>query len=184
MKKVVLFFIFLLLLISVIFLFASNSYKKKVPTVTINGKKFSVEIADDETKRGLGLGRRESLCKECGMLFLFPEAGNHSFWMKEMKFSIDIIWIADSPPHQFDCQANQISFFEHIKNFLTKENWLPQNWCGGKIVHIEKNIPRNFSGAMNPLKKADKALEINAGIADGLGIKPGDEIRIENIPGH
>ncbi len=31
--------------------------------------------------------------REFGMLFIFPELGRQSFWMKDMLFPIDIIWV-------------------------------------------------------------------------------------------
>lgn len=67
----------------------TNSY------VTINSHKFSVEIADSPEERSLGLGGRESLCENCGMLFKFPEAKVYTFWMKDMQFPLDIIWIME-----------------------------------------------------------------------------------------
>lgn len=42
-----------------------------------------------------GLGGRESLCRFCSMLFVFSQKGEYAFWMKEMQFNLDILWIAD-----------------------------------------------------------------------------------------
>ena len=44
-------------------------------------------------KRVLGLSNRNSLGEDAGMLFIFAEEGTPGFWMKEMKFPIDIVWI-------------------------------------------------------------------------------------------
>lgn len=63
--------------------------------VTIGGNKFKVELSDTAEKRQKGLGERENICKSCGMLFVFPEPGNYSFWMKDMKFPLDIIWVSN-----------------------------------------------------------------------------------------
>lgn len=41
----------------------------------------------------LGLGGRDSLPKDSGMLFVFPKAGVFGFWMKGMRFPLDIVWI-------------------------------------------------------------------------------------------
>jgi uncharacterized membrane protein (UPF0127 family) len=41
-----------------------------------------------------GLGGRESLADDRGMLFLFERSERHSFWMKDMLIPIDIIWIS------------------------------------------------------------------------------------------
>jgi uncharacterized protein len=75
------------------------------------------------------------------MLFEFPEKGKRGFWMKGMKFNLDIVWLDDS-----------------------------------KIVHIAKNVSCDSKEIIIPEVEADKVLEINAGMADGLGIKAGDEI--------
>ena len=45
---------------------------------------------DDQEK---GLGNRESIPKDRGMLFAFPDAGNRGFWMQDMIFPIDMVWI-------------------------------------------------------------------------------------------
>jgi len=51
------------------------------------------EAVSDEKKRELGLAGRKNLPEGRGMLFLMPQEGSLSFWMKGMQFSIDIIWI-------------------------------------------------------------------------------------------
>ena len=53
-----------------------------------------VDIADTPQKREAGLSGRESLAQDEGMLFVFPEDGIYAFWMKDMHFSIDILWIS------------------------------------------------------------------------------------------
>ncbi len=51
------------------------------------------DISLTPEERTLGLSHRESLCDTCGMLFVFPHDGPHSIWMKDMYFSIDILWL-------------------------------------------------------------------------------------------
>lgn len=55
-----------------------------------------VEVADDAVERQRGLSGRKSLKPDEGLLFIFEEPGIYPFWMKEMNFPIDIIWIKDS----------------------------------------------------------------------------------------
>lgn len=57
------------------------------------GKSYTVEIADTDEKRALGLSYRTELTADKGMLFIFPNRSEHSFWMKDMKFPLDIIWL-------------------------------------------------------------------------------------------
>lgn len=64
--------------------------------MSVGDKKFKVEIAEGDKEKALGLGNRRSLCRSCGMLFLFPEKGKRSFWMKNMRFPLDIIWIGEN----------------------------------------------------------------------------------------
>jgi len=54
---------------------------------------FDVEIANTTTTRARGLSGRESLAENEGMLFIFNSPGIHGFWMKDMKFPIDFVWI-------------------------------------------------------------------------------------------
>ncbi|MDO8492658.1 MAG: DUF192 domain-containing protein [bacterium] len=61
--------------------------------LTINDTAIVVEIANNPEKRILGLSGRESLPQNAGMLFAFAEPSFPEFWMKDMKFSIDIIWM-------------------------------------------------------------------------------------------
>ena len=66
----------------------SPDYRVKLSNTT-----FTVDLANNEYLREKGLSGREFLSFDHGMLFIFPTSGIYSFWMKEMKFSIDIIWI-------------------------------------------------------------------------------------------
>ena len=40
-----------------------------------------------------GLQGRAGLAKDQGMLFVFTKDGRHRFWMKDMKFALDILWL-------------------------------------------------------------------------------------------
>ena len=63
--------------------------------VRVGDKTLNVELALTEEQQALGLGQRDALAKNTGMLFVFKPAEATSFWMKDMRFNIDIIWIAD-----------------------------------------------------------------------------------------
>lgn len=68
----------------------------KILAVNIRNKTIEVEVADNLLTRKQGLSDREALGEDQGMLFIYTEAGNYSFWMKDMKFPIDIIWIDEN----------------------------------------------------------------------------------------
>ncbi len=61
--------------------------------IQINQQKIKVEVAESQEKIIQGLSGKESLCADCGMLFILPESEKHVFWMKEMKFDLDFVWI-------------------------------------------------------------------------------------------
>ena len=52
-----------------------------------------VEVADTRSSRELGLSGRTSMRDTEGLLFVFDTPGRYGFWMKDMKFPLDIIWI-------------------------------------------------------------------------------------------
>lgn len=62
--------------------------------VQLNGHAVYIDVADTAVERAQGLSGRESLAEDEGMLFIFPEDGVYSFWMKDMAFAIDILWIS------------------------------------------------------------------------------------------
>ncbi len=63
--------------------------------LTIKGVPVTAEVVSTPEKLYLGLGQRQDLPEGRGMLFLIPQLGVQAFCMRDMHFSIDIIWIAD-----------------------------------------------------------------------------------------
>jgi uncharacterized membrane protein (UPF0127 family) len=63
--------------------------------VTIRGQTIIVEIAASVETQAKGLSGRQTLEENKGMLFVFEQASQHSFWMQGMKFPLDIVWIKD-----------------------------------------------------------------------------------------
>lgn len=54
---------------------------------------LTVEVASDPAAVALGLGERAGLAPGTGMLFVFDGPAVRSFWMKGMRFCLDIVWI-------------------------------------------------------------------------------------------
>jgi len=84
-----------ILLLSYIFI-KFNSQRTKLTEITINDKKIQVEIADTEVKREKGLSFHKPLASDEGMVFVFESPANYGFWMKDMTFDLDFIWIKNS----------------------------------------------------------------------------------------
>lgn len=58
-----------------------------------NGAEIIVEIADEAEEQSRGLSGRTELASNRGMLFIFNESVTQRFWMRDMLFPIDIIWL-------------------------------------------------------------------------------------------
>lgn len=80
-------------------LFLVFSYNEKATpfprAVTLDGRSYTLELARTDTARARGLGGRSSLCDTCAMLFIFDTTEKHPFWMKDMQFPLDIVWLED-----------------------------------------------------------------------------------------
>jgi uncharacterized membrane protein (UPF0127 family) len=87
-------FLVSLFLIAVVFLIGFNFLFSK-PRVIIGSINILVEVAKTEAAKTKGLSGRLALDKDKGMLFVFSKPDFYRFWMPEMRFPIDIIWIND-----------------------------------------------------------------------------------------
>ncbi len=65
----------------------------KVHSVRIGDAGFNVEIADNAIAQARGLSGRASLPEESGMLFIFSSPAKRGFWMPDMHFPLDMVWI-------------------------------------------------------------------------------------------
>ena len=67
-----------------------------LPTATFpDGHSFRLEIARTPEERARGYMFREAVGPEEGMLFLFPGDDFHSFWMKNCRVSLDLVWLSE-----------------------------------------------------------------------------------------
>jgi hypothetical protein len=76
-----------LLVFGSLFVFGLNA------EATVNDHVFRTEVALFPWELEKGLGQRDSLEENQGMLFVFPSSGKPVFWMKDMKFPLDVLWI-------------------------------------------------------------------------------------------
>ncbi len=124
------------------------------PVVTIGGVPFTAEIADTDELRSKGLGERDSLAAQTGMLFLFPDGRTSSFWMKGMRFPLDFVWIGA------DCAVVDLT-----------EN----------VPHEPPNTPNSELEIFTSASPAAYTFEINAGEVNRFGIAVGDGVQFHNI---
>lgn len=123
--------------------------KNQTANVTINNKKFKVELARTDKEKQIGLSNHKSLPQDQGMLFIFDKPGSYYFWMKNMKFPIDIIFIKDD------------------KIVSISKNAKPP-------AQGDANPP-----LIKPAGEVNRVLEINAGLADKNKFKSGDSVKID-----
>jgi len=100
--------------------------------ITIKTANISAEVADSEVERSLGLSGREGLSAGQGLLFVFPEDVRANFWMKDMKFPIDIIWV------------NSEKRIIHIEHSLAPSTY-PKTFSPEANARYVLEVPAGFS---------------------------------------
>jgi uncharacterized membrane protein (UPF0127 family) len=106
-------------------LFRTRSH---LETVQIGKTQIEIETANTESSRQRGLSGRKELPQNQGLLFVFPHEANHSFWMKDMNFALDFIWLRQGkiveltenvpPPSQMNNQPAIITPKEPVDQVL------------------------------------------------------------------
>lgn len=91
-------FLFLMFLSSVAYkeienVLAQEQKQNQTALVTVGGVNLITSLSTTPDAQSKGLAIRDSLNENEGMLFIFETPQKYSFWMKDMKFPIDIIWI-------------------------------------------------------------------------------------------
>jgi uncharacterized membrane protein (UPF0127 family) len=61
--------------------------------LVIGGQEINVYVADTLERRQQGLSDTQYIPQDWGLLFSFAEPGQRLFWMKDMNYAIDIIWL-------------------------------------------------------------------------------------------
>lgn len=70
-----------------------NMQKTQTLHARLGGEALVLEVADTEAFRTKGLSGHVPLREGEGMLFVFTKDGRYDFWMKNMQFPIDIVWL-------------------------------------------------------------------------------------------
>lgn len=91
---------------------------------------FDIEIAETEYETQTGLMYRQSMKKDRGMLFIFPDVAMHSFYMKNTEFPLDIIYI--------DENQKIVSFQKNAKPY--DESSLPSNVPAKYVLEINAGL--------------------------------------------
>jgi len=157
LKKQIWTLVGILIIAGSFFLFFSSMVNAPDHQVVIVGTRINVEIMQTAAEREQGLSGHEPLADNQGMLFIFEKSGLYGFWMKDMLFSIDIIWFTPTCPEP--CRGGEVE-------------------GPARIVHIEKNVaPNTYPKVFAPKEPAQYVLELNAGLADKYDWHENDEVK-------
>lgn len=122
--------------------------RQKVSVLLANHELF-VEVVNSSASITQGLSGRSEIGAD-GMLFVLPTQQTASFWMKDMKFALDFVWINDQ---------KVVDITTNVQPPLSNQDFLP---------------------TYSPNKEVDMVLELPAGKVEELEVKIGDSIQLKN----
>lgn len=93
----------------------SEFYRKDL-TIHYEGQTINAQRSTTDQQKQTGLGGKDCIGPNQAMLFSFDKPGFYPFWMKAMKFNIDILWIGSN--HQVVYRADDVSPSSYPKNFV------------------------------------------------------------------
>jgi uncharacterized membrane protein (UPF0127 family) len=115
-----------------------------------NGATIQAEVADTTEKRAKGLMYRDSLAKDRGMLFTFAEPQLWTFWMKNTRIPLDIIWM--------DGKKRIVHIERNVPTCSRTDDGCPQYQPNDNAMYV---------------------LELAAGVADTLKLQRGSVLKFQ-----
>lgn len=119
------------------------------PWVEVGGARYRVEIADDDTERARGLMFRDALPADQGMLFIHDREEPLAYWMKNTRIPLDIL------------------YFDGARRLVSQQRGVPPCSAGDRCPPYPSGAPARY------------VLELNAGQAARLGLRDGEELRLD-----
>lgn len=80
----------------------AKTNNKETTLLKIGNNKFNLFLAQSDEEKRIGLSKRKSMPKDYGMLFSYQTKSIRPFWMKDMEFSLDFLWIDENKIIQID----------------------------------------------------------------------------------
>lgn len=90
MRKYITLLILLILVFPAYLGTRSIGLQNELISITVNGHRLLVEVANTPATRQVGLMNRKSMAENRGMLFVFPQPGQRTFWMKNTHIPLSI----------------------------------------------------------------------------------------------
>ncbi|MBS7458554.1 DUF192 domain-containing protein [Coralloluteibacterium stylophorae] len=116
------------------------------PWVELHDQRFTVEVANDDAARAQGLMFRHDMAPGHGMLFIHEQEEPQAYWMKNTRIPLDIL------------------YFDDERRLVSAQLGVPACSLGNACPPYPSEGPARY------------VLELNAGVARDLGVKPGDEL--------
>lgn len=146
--KILILILILVILSLALFLISGFINKINKPNVIVNNVVFKTEIAKTQAQKERGLAKYNNIDNNFTMIFPFEKIGIYTFWMKDMRFSIDIIYIRNN---------KIVQIFKNVPS--------PHS--------SRENLP-----LYKPSVASDTVMEINAGLSNKYNFKNGDKVTI------
>ena len=148
-----------LLIIIVFIIFCVAVFRfvfRSTPTDTINikikNKDYTLEVARTFGQKSVGLMNRNSLCPNCGMIFVSSQETPQIFWMKNTLIPLDMI------------------FLDKTGKVINLKSALPQpNTADLNLTLYHSTSPAMF------------VIELNSGDSQKLNLIPGDQISLPQL---
>ncbi|TWT18221.1 DUF192 domain-containing protein [Luteimonas marina] len=118
------------------------------PWVELGGKRYVVEVADDDAERARGLMFRNELPRGHGMLFIHDREEPQAYWMKNTRIALDIL------------------YFDDALTLVSQQRDVPPCSAGNACPSYPSNVPARY------------VLELNAGEAARLQLSDGAPLRL------
>ena len=113
-----------------------NKEESSTQYIKISGTMIKTELALTPAEKEQGLSGRSMSAEDESMLFVFDQPGKYAFWMKDMNFAIDIIWLGEdlrivyikkdarpeSYPEIFSPEQDSKYVLEVVSGFSDKNN--------------------------------------------------------------
>ena len=115
--------------------------------VELDGKRYKVEVADNDEERARGLMFRDSMPEGRGMLFIHDTEEPQAYWMKNTRIPLDIL------------------YFDSARRLVAQQRDVPACTLGDACPPYPSNAPARY------------VLELNAGQAEAMGLKDGAELK-------
>lgn len=129
-------------------LLSSGCASAEAPWVELAGRRYQVEIADDDAERARGLMFRDAMAGNRGMLFVHEHEEPQAYWMKNTRIALDIL------------------YFDTALRLVSQQRDVPPCTLGNRCPAYPSAAPARY------------VLELNAGQAAELDLRDGAQLRL------